>query len=88
MFLNQIRKTMETHLLKVHLLNSIENIVAKGEIAHCEQFLLLQQFFNNRLLQVSETVCMWKWVNPFPHMTILQQTNLNVFYQKIENLHN
>ena len=24
------------------------------------------------------------WVNPFPHTTILQQTTLNVFCQKIE----
>ena len=27
-------------------------------------------------------------LNPFPHMTILQQTTLNVFCQNIENLHN
>ena len=26
--------------------------------------------------------------NPFPHMTILQQTTLNIFCQKIENLYN
>ena len=27
-------------------------------------------------------------VNPFPHTTILRQTTLNVFCQKMENLHN
>ena len=27
-------------------------------------------------------------VNPFPHTTILQQTSLNIFCQKIENLYN
>ena len=27
-------------------------------------------------------------INPFPHRTILQQTTLNIFYQKIENLFN
>ena len=27
-------------------------------------------------------------VNPFPHTTILQQTTLNIFCQKIENLYN
>ena len=26
-------------------------------------------------------------INPFPHMTILQQTTLNLFCQNIENLH-
>ena len=26
--------------------------------------------------------------NPFPHTTILQQTTLNIFCQKIENLYN
>ena len=36
--------------------------------------------------------CMWLWVNPFPHMTIMQQTTLNVFCQmdnlwlKVENI--
>ena len=27
-------------------------------------------------------------VNPFPHTTILQQTTLNIFCQKVENLYN
>ena len=27
-------------------------------------------------------------LNPFPHTTILQQTSLNIFFQKIENLFN
>ena len=30
----------------------------------------------------------WTFVNPFPHTTILQQTTLKVFCQKIENLYN
>ena len=34
-------------LKKALLLNRIENIVAKGEIAHHEQFLLLPQHFQN-----------------------------------------
>ena len=28
------------------------------------------------------------FINPFPHTTILQQTTLNIFCQKIENLYN
>ena len=33
--------------MKVHvyLSNNVENIVAKGEIAHYEQFILLPQYF-------------------------------------------
>ena len=31
---------------------------------------------------------MWERFNPFPHTTILQQTTLNIFCQKIENLFN
>ena len=31
--------------MKVELLNQVENFVAKGEIAHCEQFLLWLQCF-------------------------------------------
>ena len=30
----------------------------------------------------------WTNVNPFPHTTILQQTTLSIFCQKIENLYN
>ena len=29
-----------------------------------------------------------QFINPFPHTTILQQTTLNIFSQKIENLYN
>ena len=38
-------------ILNVQPLNRIENNVAKGEIAHDEQFLLLQQCFKICLLQ-------------------------------------
>ena len=38
---------------------------------------------------VENIVAKWKLlINPFPHMTNLQQTTLNIFCQKIENLHN
>ena len=31
---------------------------------------------------------LWERFNPFPHTTILQQTTLNIFCQKIQNLYN
>ena len=30
----------------------------------------------------------WYWLNPFQHTTNLQQTTLNIFCQKMENLYN
>ena len=39
----------------------------------------------------SHTHTIWlhcHYINPFPHTTILQQTTLNIFCQKIENLYN
>ena len=33
-------------------------------------------------------VCRLWYLNPFPHTAILQQTTLNVFCQKMENLYN
>ena len=42
--------------MKVQLLNSVENIVAKAVM------------FSSHLLQMC---CKWKTVNPFPHTTIL-----------------
>ena len=39
-------------------------------------------------MQINMSACMWEMVNPFPHMTILKQTTLNIFCQKIETLYN
>ena len=45
-------------------LKLIENIVAKGEIARSEQFLLLSQCFQKPFAaEASESVCMWEKVN-------------------------
>ena len=42
-----------------HLLNIVENIVTKGEIARFEQFLLLSQCFQKLFAaEASEIVCM------------------------------
>ena len=38
---------------------NVENIVAKGEIARFEQFLLLSLFSNSRLLQRRQKVSIW-----------------------------
>ena len=42
------------------VLNKDENIVAKGEIAHHEQFHLLPQCFQKpSAVEASESFCMW-----------------------------
>ena len=45
------------------IINEYENIAAKGEIAHNEQFLLLTQCFKKLYpAEVSESFCMWERV--------------------------
>ena len=45
------------------MLNKVENIVAKGEIADHEQFHLWPQCFQNSFAaNASKCVCMWKWL--------------------------
>ena len=47
--------------MKEQLLNKVENNVAKGEIAHFEQFLLLPQCFKkSSAAKASESVSMWE----------------------------
>ena len=49
--------------MEVSFLNRVDNIVAKGEIAHYEQFLLLPQGCqNSSAADASESVCMWERV--------------------------
>ena len=47
------------------ILNKVEDILANGEIAHYEQFLLWPQCFKSRLQQrrTSESVYMWERYN-------------------------
>ena len=46
------------------MLKKIKNIVAKGEIAHFEQLLLLSQCFKkSSAARASESVYMWESVN-------------------------
>ena len=46
--------------------------------------------FRLRMLKLSECLSWWclGQINPFPYMTILQQTTLNIFCQIMENLYN
>ena len=49
--------------MKEHLLNKVENMKAKGEIAHDEQFPFLSQcFLKSSAAQASESICMWERV--------------------------
>ena len=53
--------------MKTFLLNRVENIVAKGEISHYEQFDLLSQCFQkSSAAEESKRIYMWDMVNPFP----------------------
>ena len=56
--------SMKTCLrMKEQLLNKVENIVTKGDIAHFEQFLLLSQYFQkSSAAEASESICMLKTV--------------------------
>ena len=59
----------------------VENIVAKREIAHHEQFLLLPQCFQ----VASESVCMReriKMLNPFPYMYLFSRLLFKTMLQK------
>ena len=46
-FKSSRQKYAKSLLMKIVLLNKVENIVAKGEMACFEQFLLLSQCFQN-----------------------------------------
>ena len=48
--------------MKVQLLNSVENIVRKGEMAHYEQFLLLQKYFQESSTALN-CIIQWKRIN-------------------------
>ena len=45
-------------------MQKVENIVANGEIAHFEQFLILPQYFQkSSVAEASESVYRWEMVN-------------------------
>ena len=49
--------------MKLYLLNKVENLVAKEEITHNEQFLRLPQWFHKKsALEAFESVYMWERV--------------------------
>ena len=52
--------------MQVSLLKQVENIVAKGKIAHNEQFILLSQYFQkSSAVEASESICMWERVKGY-----------------------
>ena len=67
----------------MQLLNNVENVVAKGEIAH--EFLLSSQCFHNlSAVEASESISIisiYK-INPFPHTHFLEQTILKTSWQE------
>ena len=73
--------------MKILFRHQVENIVGKGEIVAFFSFVTFF-FQQSSAANVSESVFMRESVNPFPHTTILPQTTLNIFCQRIENLYN
>ena len=76
---------------------AFEILMAKGEIAtitlfnnhtfiHIDFLYLGVDYF--RIVCCILMYCIWEEVNPFPRTTILHQTTLNIFCQKMENLYN
>ena len=62
--------------MRVQLLKRVENIVAKGEIAHIEQFLLFATMFSKDSAEASESICMWERVKLFPTYNISEADKL------------
>ena len=65
----------------------VENTVGKGEIAHYEQFLLFQQWFQKACFPgVSKGVIVWEWVNLFRNDKFWTFLNLKSLQKTILNL--
>ena len=62
------------------------NIICKCEMVKV-YFIFMYFYLSNIKFCILLIFC-GCFVNPFPHTTILQQTTLNVFRQKLENLYN
>ena len=57
------KNVKKSQLMGVDLLNRVENIVAKGEIAHNEQSHILSHcFLKSSAAESSESICMRKWL--------------------------
>ena len=57
-----------------------------NNIKHCVKRKVCSYWIQKS--SASKFICKWEWVNPFPHTTILKQTTLNIFCQKMKNLYN
>ena len=62
----------------------------KSSAADAPEMVLMRKRVKTQYyyLQYTSFKALINLFNPFPHMTILQQTTLNIFCQNIENLHN
>ena len=57
--------------MKVYILNKVENITAKGEITHYEQFLLFQQCFQKS--SAANASVSWKGLTFFLHFETVHE---------------
>ena len=64
----------------------LEHIATKGWNCSLKAISPFATMCSSHLLQEAHFVC--SPINPFPHTTILKQTTLNIFCQKIEKLYN
>ena len=56
--------------------DKVENIVAKGEVAHDEQFLLLPQYFQkSSAAEASENICMRERVQHYSNVKVEKNQN-------------
>ena len=82
-----LSKNRNLHNWNDNLWLKVENIVAKGEIACFEQFLLLSLCFQKAVCCRGVRKRLYESrVNPFPFATNLQQTTENIF-TKIWKIH-
>ena len=72
--------------MMISLYDRVENIVAKGENAGYQHFLLFPQCFQKASFpEASKGVIVWEWVNPLPDVKILALYKLKAFAEDNSN---
>ena len=72
--------------MMISLYDRVENIVAKGENAGYQYFLLFPQCFQKASFpEASKGVIVWEWVNPLPDVKILALYKLKAFAEDNSN---
>ena len=80
-----------TMFIKSHLLQRRPKAFIWGERVNNNNILIYLDFLylcHNNLSHVMGIWFMLESINPFPHTKILQQTTLNIFCRKMENVYN